>query len=329
MFGSQIVDIAIGLIFVYLLLSLICSVLNEWVAALFSMRAKNLEAGIRNMLEGAQKGDKPIADEIYSHGLITALFKPSVVDKALKNEGFPSYIPSRTFGLALLDVIAPAKDGNSQTIENLKTSIAALPEGQAKTALLALLTDAGDSVQKFRTNVEGWFDATMDRVSGWYKRKSQVIILVFALVVSVGLNADSIVIVNQLIRDPVFRNSMVTAAQDYVKDPKNSPIPSPNPSPDPNNPQEAASEAKQKAQQLEQRLESLNVPLGWVRDPTTNKVFPQDATGVALKIVGLLLTAIALSLGAPFWFDMLNKFIVVRSTIKPHEKSPEEGSKGK
>lgn len=325
MFGSQIVDIAIGLIFVYLLLSLICSVLNEWVAALFSMRAKNLEAGIRNLLQGAQKDGKNIADEIYSHGLITALFKPSVVDKALKNEGFPSYIPSRTFGLALLDVIAPAKDGNSQTIENLKTSIAALPEGQAKTALLALLTDAGDSVQKFRTNVEGWFDATMDRVSGWYKRKSQVIILVFALIVSVGLNADSIVIVDQLIRDPVFRNSMVTAAQEYVKDPKNSPIPAS----DTSDPQKAASEAKQKAQQLEQKLESLNVPLGWKRGTDGQVVVPPDATGWALKLVGLLLTAIALSLGAPFWFDMLNKFIVVRSTIKPHEKSPEEGSKGK
>jgi hypothetical protein len=43
--------------------------------------------------------------------------------------------------------------------------------------------------------------------------------------------------------------------------------------------------------------------------------------------VGWLITALAVSLGAPFWFDMLNKFIVVRSTVKPHEKSLEEKSK--
>jgi len=43
--------------------------------------------------------------------------------------------------------------------------------------------------------------------------------------------------------------------------------------------------------------------------------------------VGWLLTALAISLGAPFWFDLLNKFIVVRSTVKPKEKSPEEKSK--
>jgi len=42
---------------------------------------------------------------------------------------------------------------------------------------------------------------------------------------------------------------------------------------------------------------------------------------------GWLITACAVSLGAPLWFDMLNKVIVVRSTIKPHEKSLEERSK--
>ena len=43
-------------------------------------------------------------------------------------------------------------------------------------------------------------------------------------------------------------------------------------------------------------------------------------------IIGWLITALAVSLGAPFWFDLLNKFMVIRSTVKPHEKSPEEAS---
>ena len=43
--------------------------------------------------------------------------------------------------------------------------------------------------------------------------------------------------------------------------------------------------------------------------------------------LGWLLTALAVSMGAPFWFDLLNKFIVIRSTVKPKEKSPEEKSK--
>jgi hypothetical protein len=41
---------------------------------------------------------------------------------------------------------------------------------------------------------------------------------------------------------------------------------------------------------------------------------------------GWLLTALAATLGAPFWFDVLNRLMVIRSTVKPHEKSPEEAS---
>jgi hypothetical protein len=44
------------------------------------------------------------------------------------------------------------------------------------------------------------------------------------------------------------------------------------------------------------------------------------------SLPGWLLTALAISLGAPFWFDLLNKIMVIRSTVKPHEKSPEEAS---
>ena len=45
-----------------------------------------------------------------------------------------------------------------------------------------------------------------------------------------------------------------------------------------------------------------------------------------IVICGWLVTAFAVMLGAPFWFDVLNKFMVIRSTVKPHEKSPEEAS---
>ena len=47
------------------------------------------------------------------------------------------------------------------------------------------------------------------------------------------------------------------------------------------------------------------------------------------KALGLLLTAFAISQGAPFWFDLLNKIIVIRSTVKPREKSGEQPSKDK
>src|SRR5262252_5734335 len=215
MFGSQIFDVAIGMIFVYLLLSLICSVLNEWVAGILSLRATNLEVGIRNLL----KGD--LTNKLYNHGLIKGLFKQDWIDKLRGKQGVPSYIPSRTFALALLDTIAPADANKSQTIEDLRKAVGDLPVGEVRTALLALINDAQGDIETARQNVERWYNDTMDRVAGWYKRKTQIIILIFALVVSAVLNADSIVIVNSLIRDPALRASVATAAQEYVKNNNN------------------------------------------------------------------------------------------------------------
>src|SRR5262249_47579485 len=78
-------------------------------------------------------------------------------------------------------------------------------------------------------------------------------------------------------------------------------------------------------------LDSINVPIGWAAgwgapmrgsEPGAEKVWNRWFA----PFLGWLLTALAATLGAPFWFDMLNKVMVIRSTVKPHEKSPEEAS---
>jgi N-acetylmuramoyl-L-alanine amidase len=306
MFGSEILDVAIGLVFIYLLLSLICSVVNEWIAALFSMRAKNLEEGIRNLLHDSSEETKWLANGIYNHSMIAGLFKQDWLNKLSK----PSYIPSRTFALALLDTIAPADVNSAQTIDDVRQAIENLPQSRAKAALLTLVNQSQNDLQRFRLNVETWYDNSMDRVSGWYKRKTQVIILVLALLVAVISNADSVAIVTSLKRDPALRASAVTAAQEYMKT---------NPTNSLNN-----------LSDIESKLEPLHVPIGWEFNPKypgDPRAFPNSIWLWLVKIFGLLLTAVALSLGAPFWFDILNKFIVIRSTVKPHEKSPDEASK--
>ena len=75
--------------------------------------------------------------------------------------------------------------------------------------------------------------------------------------------------------------------------------------------------------------------MGWQPElEKLNKNLPQNLLGwgyiAAVKIVGILLTTIAVSLGAPFWFDMLNKLVNLRSTgVKPkksEDKEKEEAS---
>jgi hypothetical protein len=69
-------------------------------------------------------------------------------------------------------------------------------------------------------------------------------------------------------------------------------------------------------------IRKLGLPIGWnMDDPQT---IPNTLGGGGTKLLGWILTAFAISLGAPFWFDLRNKFIVTRSTVRPKEKSPKE-----
>src|SRR5690242_20236312 len=97
---NPVIETAIGLIFVYLLLSMICSALQEWIAALFALRAKTLELGIRNMLVG----DPTTVQKILSHPLIDGMSRQTFWDRILSRPGRPSYISAEMFSRAFLSV---------------------------------------------------------------------------------------------------------------------------------------------------------------------------------------------------------------------------------
>jgi len=344
MFGSQTLDVAIGMVFVYLLLSLICSAANEVIESKLKNRAKSLELGIRNLL-----GDKGLADELYAHDLVKGLF----TDK----QGKPSYIPSRTFALALLNTVfpggAPGADGQAgvpgtNPLASFRATIAALPEGSPaapiKQALLTLIDDAQGDVNKLKANIENWYDAAMDRVSGWYKRRVHAIILLLGLVVTIALNADSAYIARHLATEPALRNSLVSASQTFAQKENDAAKQASGQTTEP-----SAESAETRFKNNLEQINGLGLPIGWATEgavPRFNGKVEVDEylrwpgwhlnestvrhnwfKQIKFHWLGWLLTALAISLGAPFWFDMLNKLIVVRSTVKPKEKSGEEPSK--
>jgi len=100
MFNSSVIDVAIGLVFVFLLLSLIASSAKEGLESFFKRRARDLEKGIQELIGG--DGDQFIAS-LYDHGLINSLFTGSYAT-AKKTGDLPSYIPSKNFALALMDL---------------------------------------------------------------------------------------------------------------------------------------------------------------------------------------------------------------------------------
>src|SRR5437016_5696847 len=130
MFGLPILDIAIGLVFVYLLLALVCTAVTEVFAGLLKRRASNLLMGVRNLLGEPNPAGQNLVDRLYAHPLIQALHE---------NGRKPSYIPSRTFALALLDIIAPADNRPklARTNEVIKNGLPNNPALQKALRILA------------------------------------------------------------------------------------------------------------------------------------------------------------------------------------------------
>lgn len=313
MFGLEMLDVAIGVIFVYLLLSLICMAFNEIVEAIVRQRAKNLFKGIKTLL--SDKEGTGIVKEIYEHPLVFGLFTDEYDPNNPRN--LPTYIPGRNFALAVIGVIQ-----NYQVAgDSLQQAINRIPDNEVnskvKDTLTALLKNTGDDINKLQTRIEEWYDRSMDIFSGWYKERVQWFTLVIGLLAAIIVNADTIVIVDKLITDPAKRAAIVAAAQESA------------PTLDPNANKETPADQK-----LKDRLNDLNnlgLPIGWKSSSlyTINASQNNDFNNFLswlLKVIGWIITGLAISLGAPFWFDMLNKIMVVRSTVKPREKSLPEAS---
>lgn len=316
-------DVAIGLFFVFFVLSIICSAITELIAQVTNMRARELEKGLRAMLvspEHRRKGEaadhNDYVSELLSDPRIARLRKKRLRGDELR---LPSYIPARTFALAFLDTVAPPDDSVALTqstnlLERCRTELATseltietIKSEPAKRILLDALQRADEvavarekQLAALRKEVENAFDETMDRVSGWYKRKSQIVLLVVAAVVVGIANIDTIALTQRFFKDDALRAAVVAKA-DQLDDGSIC------------TPSEDAKDAKpvEQATSCVDELDTLAIPLGWNDSNTPDGTF--GTTGAWWwHVGGMLATVLALSLGAPFWFDVLGKLARLR-----------------
>ncbi|WP_338664196.1 hypothetical protein VQH23_03330 [Pararoseomonas sp. SCSIO 73927] len=382
MAGSEILEVAIGLVFIFLIASLVASTIRETIEAWLKTRAVHLERGLRQLLVDP-KGTG-VTKELFDHPLLFGLF-PGQYEPGKQLTGFkmrapasllrrllsltpkpdaqapdqrlayssnlPNYIPSRNFALALMDLVSNSgSEGKSSaaplSLESIRAGAMALPEGTIRQAMVVALAEAGNDIDRARASIEAWFDGNMDRVSGWYKRETQWILLVIGLVIAAFLNVDALRIAHDLSVNNKLRQDVVAQAVRTNAEFKDNPA------------------LRMTEEQLRGQLTGLSEVIGWARlsraaeakiaakerarrEACGNLPLPNGSDnrrttceeahpvpshfGLILphipgRIPGWIITALAISLGAPFWFDLLNKFMVIRSTVKPYEKSPSEGS---
>lgn len=343
MFGSDVMEVALGLILLFLFVSLLCTALREMIETVMKSRAGDLEKGIAELLfenAGTKAFSKDGSDLaiFYRHSLISSLYegdynsKPEnvgLIAQARRCSRLPAYIPSRNFANALIDLVRsadPAKPADQVlTIEGLRASVGKLEDGRLRTVLLTAIDDAQGDMGRVRLNLEGWYNATMDRVSGWYKRRTQAILAVLGLLVAVMFNIDAVQVAQKLNTDKSYRQAVVAQAGLLLQ----TPAPSSPTTQGAATGQPSGMEPTPRArlEQLQKDLDQAGFLIGWPAPQLAGCDGAGCAGTIGRMILGWLVTALAVTLGAPFWFDLLNKFMVVRSTVKPAEKSAPEASK--
>lgn len=315
LFNSTVLDWAIGIMFVYLLLAIICTTVNEWIAGITSVRASTLSKGIAQLLDN-QKGSDPTKTflaEFYTHPLISGMLSPGKTAA----DGHPSYLPSRTFATAVMDLTTKGVQGTI-TFAQLENGAKNLPDGDVKTALLALLQNANGDLNRAQKNIEEWFDDTMQRVSGWYKRRTQVVIVCLAALLTIGTNADTVRIARILWTNSTTRTLLVQKAANRTETGKEAASRSETVEYENGNPLHPI--VKPKIEKDE--TDALKSVLGWSGENL------RDWKRWLKRIVGWFLSIAAISLGAPFWFDTLSKLMNIRNAGKKPKTADEKSQNG-
>jgi hypothetical protein len=295
--GSPILDIAIGLSFVFFLLAVIASAIGEGIASVLNWRGKTLESGLEEMF-----GDAIAAKRLLNHKLVrtelnkTSRLNETATPEALKKderkpkskrkyERLSSYISPEVFAAAFKDLHAEL------------TEVPAILQQLEALGVTGAWTGPQGDLKK----VERWFDGTMDRVSGWYRRKSQIATVVIAVFVAIGLNVSAVRIVERLEKEPTVRTALVAQAEAAKEE---------------STTEANLKEAGKAASGAYDKLEAMKVPLLWGGENV-----PSGVSGWVTNVLGWLLTIIAISLGAPFWFDALGKLANLRTAGKRPEDS--------
>ncbi|MDO8587657.1 MAG: hypothetical protein Q7T82_11530 [Armatimonadota bacterium] len=361
MLGSAVLETAIGLVFIYLVLSIIGTALVEACSAVTNCRGTNLKKWIEKML-----GEKN-AKVFYDLPLIVGLRKQSPHEHLT----YPSYIPEKTFAEALTYILAGRQYTNDLNV--VSQGAQGLDGTGIGDVVSFLVQKANGNFEVFQSELAKWFTDCQDRVTGWFKVSSVKILIVSGFVIAVVCNVDTMQIANTLYKQTELRQGIAAAsgkadsliAPDELKELEKAGLvgwgedgflaywkqkstggtkPAPT--------GQAAGEANAKPSDKPKGkavAQPSGAKPGKVHDKPSSG-FAGNAVGekvgkgdkpdsglkvgarvggmIIAKIIGCLLTALAMSLGAPYWFEVLNKMNeTIRATgPKPAAQSQTQSS---
>ena len=338
------IELAIALILVVLIFSVIAYIIQELIAANLEFRGKMLKSSLQQMLDGSSVVNT-VVQKIYTHPQIKKL------QQDLKK--LPSYVPSSNFALAVIDEVAKAAPTVTGNLYNdFRDGIAsfAATNGDLK-ILLQNYFQTSTNLQTLRDSVEKWYNDYMDRVTGWYKKNTRITLRIIAVIITLCFNVNLIFISKAIHNNTGLKASQINSANKLVDDPEpiknlytqsiNSSLQKINDSykhnlviADSLHDTARADSIRlliQKKQDevfqhyTRNRIADIDTLLGKISNPElpvgwSKASFSEFKADPLWGVLGLFLGAAAISMGAPFWFQILVKLVNIRRAgIKPED----------
>lgn len=362
----EILEIVIGLIFIYLLLSLLASTVQELVASLVSLRGKMLLKAILKLLEVEnlagtedEAARKKMLEE-FKQKIINSKVYKKYSSKFLWIEQLPSYLSAEQVTGLIQDLMAEEADSAPPSMvgergldapaapvsrgmsmldavqqSDLKKQLSIItgnaPAGGGGMGLRSLDSNPEDEATAMDTAKSAFkvhYDEIMDRATDWYKRSVHISLIAIGMVLAVAFDADTFKIFNSLTDNPDDRQELMTLAESFVANNKIETYAIP-----PRDSNATDSAKLVRVTELTGLVDSILVneirkipsPLGLGWTPTYNQqLATAESNGRSvvlfflIKLFGWFITALAMSLGAPFWFDLLQKVINIRNAgVRP------------
>jgi len=250
----------------------------------------------------------------------------------------------------LAEVIAQVRANADTLPPQLKRNLLSLADqAQMKTEGLR------DGVRTLEKEVEDWYNRSMDRASGVYRRNAKGVAIVLGILIATATNTDTFLVVDRLTRDTAVRQAIAQSAEQLITTgdrptrvadlvPTNpalpnalpagvdvSPLPA-NASANPQNVAEIQQELSNVRDALDNVLDEIPLPIGWNQRNMQQQFGSGGETAQAAKsvnrlvavpkaVLGWVITGIAISMGSSFWFDLLGKIVRVRNTGSPTKPS--------
>lgn len=307
---NVLIEVAISMIVVFLLLSLATTAVTEAIASVLKTRARNLRRVLQNLLT-----DDAVRAAFYRHPLISTFRAPGdsgdQTPQTVTARNHPSYVATACFAKALhravleaqgMDATAPAQS----TVSGFRNTAAKIEDETLRTAVLALVDSASDNLEDTKAVFSAWFDNAMDQLSGQFKRQQQVISFAVAVILAAVLNLNIFELSNDLIENDARRLAFVEFAETQV-------------------PQEDVAnffaQTPDEADQQPSGPFAALTDLGLGHDDFHLKTIC-EALSKPLNWLSWFVAGFASILGAPFWFDLLKRFVNIRgSGVRPQNTS--------